>query len=725
MYFEGQIVNIRFQSQDTGYTVASLLTEDGEITICGNLYGAQVGQVIELEGELIFHPKYGEQITVQNMKSTTPTTLSSIYQYLASGMIDKVGPAMAERIVDRFGEQTLEIMKDQPKRLLEVRGIGKKTLEVITASFQEQEESRGTMLFLQELGLTPKLSHMIYQAYQDRARQIIEENPYRLTEDIQGVGFKKADEIAMAYKMNPEDPFRIQAGMLYALQEGELSEGHTCLPEPVLMDRVQQLLGVPKDLIEEHLFPMVASLKLHQERVDEITYYYRHDVFEQEQRLAHRLVRLFQEDFEPIAVPEALDDTLSEEQRQGIHMLLENKGGIITGGPGTGKTTLLRSLLNVIADDDTHIILCAPTGRAAKRMEESTGFEAGTIHRVLGYNPSAYPQFAFDDENPLEADWVIVDESSMLDLDLTGHLLRAIPLHARLVLIGDVDQLPSVGAGNVLEDLLLSEEIPTVRLKTVFRQAQESLIVTNAHRMQQGEDPVMNLRDNDFFMMDTKSPMQSIELIKSLMVKRLPEAYGATPGTDIQILTPVKKQPFGTENLNTAMQEVLNPKTPSKEQLEVRGTTFREGDRVMQMKNNYDLQMTLASGQIREGVFNGDMGTIEAIFDDGLTVRFDDGGFCRYQKKELDDLGLAYAITIHKSQGSEFPYVIIPLHKGPPMLYTRNLIYTAITRAKKMVILVGERQVLAQMIQNVRTTKRYTHLKKRMKDAADIGRQFA
>lgn len=725
MHFEGQITRIIFQSGDTGYTVASLLTEDGEITACGNLIGVQVGQMVDVEGELIFHPKYGEQISVQSMKTTTPTSIAAIYQYLSSGMIEKVGPAMAERIVDRFGDKTLEVMKNEPEKLLQVRGIGKKTLGVITASFNAQEASRETMLFLQELGLTPKMSHLIYQAYGDRARMVIENNPYQMTEDVKGIGFRKADEIAMAYNMEKEDPSRIQAGILFALQEAESGDGHSCLPEDLLIERTARLLEIPKEKIEDALFPMMAQLKLHAERMEEANYYYRHEVYEQEKEVAHRMTRLLFEDFEPMEVPEDFGDGLSDEQAEGVRMLLQSKAGIITGGPGTGKTTLLRSLLEVIREEHQKIALCAPTGRAAKRMEESTGMEASTIHRLLGYNPSEYPPFAYDEESPLDVDWVIVDESSMLDLELTGQLLRAIPPSARLVLIGDVDQLPSVGAGNVLEDFIQSEEIPTVRLQKVFRQAQESLIVMNAHRMQKGEDPVVNAMDKDFFFMETPSAFQSIGLIQSLMAKRLPEAYSAKPGTDIQILSPVKKQPFGTENLNIAMQETLNPKTPSKEEMELRGTIFREGDRVMQMKNNYDIALTLPSGEIREGVFNGDIGTIESVFDDGLTVRFDDGGFCRYQRKELDDLGLAYAITIHKSQGSEFPYVIIPLHKGPPMLYTRNLIYTAITRAKTMVILVGEKSVLTQMIGNVRTTKRYTHLAKRMREAADIGRKFS
>lgn len=726
MQLEGRITDIRFQSAETGYGVAGLETSDGDITIVGILSDIRIGESVSVTGELVFHPKYGDQFKVGTMAVKKPSSKHAIYAYLASGIIDKIGPKTAEAIVDLFGEDSLRIMKEEPKKLLQVRGIGKKTLAVIEKSFHAQEEGREVMLFLQNLGISANLSYKIYKEYGDRTRQTITENPYRLTDDIDGIGFKKADEIARANDLRPDDPFRIKAGLQYVLKQAGQNEGHCCLPEAILLEKAQELLSVSDEAIKEALFSLHIEGAVHFESFDDARYCYHMEYYEAEREIAFALSRMMQESHKAPDFPENWEKGLGEEQADGIRMAAESGVSIITGGPGTGKTTLLKAFLGILHQNEIHALLCAPTGRAAKRMEESTGTPAATIHRLLGYNPSAYPQYEFDDENPLSCDCVIVDESSMLDIFLMERLLRAIPKTAKLVLVGDVDQLPSVGAGNVLRDLIESGVVPTKRLTQIYRQAEESAIVTNAHRMQKGELPIANEPGTDFFFMKTRSQDQTVALVSSLLTARLPDAYGVDPFRDIQVLTPMKKQPTGTVSLNETLQEALNPYTPAKGSVECRGTVFREGDRVMQMKNNYDLTSEDSSGQMRIGVYNGDMGQIESVFEDALTVRFDDDSTCIYRKKEMEDLSLSYAITIHKSQGSEFPIVVIPLHRGPIMLYTRNLLYTAITRAKKLVILVGDEEVMRMMIANSHRDTRYTHLKERLKSALEkLSRGFS
>lgn len=717
MQLEGKITDIRFQSAETGYCVATLETDDGEITIVGTFPEVRIGESVTATGELVFHAKYGGQFKASAVSIQRPTSKHAIYSYLASGIIDKIGPKTAEAIVDLFGEETLRIMQDTPERLLQVRGIGKKTLARIVASYKEQEEGREVMLYLQGLGLTSNLSYRIYKEYGDRTRQILTQNPYQLTLDIEGIGFRKADEIARLGELQPDDPARLKAGLLYLLQEAEQNGGHCCLPEPRLLREAAELLQVEEPLIAEALFSLRLDGKLHHEEVDGVFYAYRMEAFEAERDIAFALARKLQVKAADIPVDRAWVEGLGEEQQQGIDIVTASGVSIITGGPGTGKTTLLRALLGILQADGQHALLCAPTGRAAKRMEESTGTPAATIHRMLGYNPTAFPPYEFDEDNPLDADWIIVDESSMLDVFLMERLLRAVKVGTRLVFVGDVDQLPSVGAGNVLKDLIDSDVIPKMRLTQIYRQAQESAIVTNAHRMQNGDLPVVNENGTDFFFMKTSSQERTVGLIAQLLASRLPKAYQVNPIGDIQVLTPVKKQPTGTVALNASLQEALNPYTPAKGQIEVRGVWYREGDRVMQMRNNYDIAVNDATGELRAGVYNGDLGIVDSVFDDGLVVRFDDDSTCIYRKKEMDDLQHAYAITIHKSQGSEFPIVVIPLHWGPMMLYTRNLLYTAITRAKQLVVLVGEEEVMRKMIANTHQDTRYTHLRHRLQQA--------
>lgn len=721
MELEGQITDIRFQSDETGYCVAGLLTDDGDITITGTMPALAAGESVRVQGELIFHPKYGEQFQVSGFSVITPSSKSAIYAYLASGVIDKIGPKLAENIVDLFGEDTLRVMKEEPERLLSVRGIGKKTLQIISASFEKQAESREIMLFLQSLGITPHLATKIYRAYGDRTRAVIRENPYRLTEDVIGIGFRKADEIARENAIGPDDPFRIKAGILYVLREAGQREGHSCLPEPVLLSRTREILGVSEELVLEQIFALRLQTELHWEDTDPPCCYAR-DFYEAERDAAHILARKALTPTDTLEVEPSLMDGLGEEQKAGISLALSHPVSVLTGGPGTGKTTLLRAFLRILGEHKKSAYTCAPTGRAAKRLEESTGVPAATVHRLLGYNPSVFPPFEYDEENPLEYDWIIIDESSMLDLFLLQRLLLAVKEETRLLFVGDADQLPSVGAGNVLQDLIESGVIPTHRLTKIYRQAEESNIVVNAHRMQKGESLRVNEPEKDFFFMETRSQEESVRLIETLLATRLPKAYGVGL-PDMQVLAPVKKGTAGTIHLNERLQEILNPYTPAVGQTQSKGETLREGDRVIQMKNNYEIAVTLADGTQAQGVYNGDMGTIRRVFDGEITVEFDDGARCTYSKKEADDIALAYAITIHKSQGSEFPIVILPLHNGPPMLYTRNLLYTAITRARDLVILTGERRIMQQMIANTHTRVRFTGLAARLAAATEKGRR--
>ena len=721
MQLEGQITDIRFQSEDTGYCVAGMMTEDGDIVITGTMPQLTVGASVQVEGELVFHPKYGEQFRVTGFSTVEPSSEGAIYAYLASGVIDKIGPKLAESIVDLFGKDTLRIMQEEPERLLSVRGIGKKTLKVIEASFSEQEESRAVMLFLQELGITPALASKIYKTYGDRTRSLIETNPYQLTDDVIGIGFKTADEIARGNRMKTDDPFRIRSGLQYVLQEAGRREGHCCLPEPLLLQRAKELLEVSEELLKEQLYTLRFERQLYWEKGNPPCFFSA-EYYEAERDCAHFLARKTLVDAEELALEDAWIETLGEEQQTGIRGMIKNPVSILTGGPGTGKTTLLRALLRVLDENGQQASLCAPTGRAAKRMEESTGVPAATIHRLLGYNPAMFPSFEYDEDNPLDCDWIIVDEASMLDIQLLQNLLAAVREKTRLLFVGDVDQLPSVGPGHVLSDLIESGAIPTYKLTKIYRQAEESHIVLNAHRMQHGEPMLLNAKDKDFFFMQTRSPEESVRLIESLASLRLPKAYN-TERKDIQILTPVKKGTTGTVTLNERLQESLNPYTPAKQKVQTRGQMLREGDRVIQMKNNYEMTVRLADGTQTQGVYNGDMGVITRIFDDEITVLFDDGSSCTYADRDKDDLALAYAITIHKSQGSEFPIVVLPLHKGPPMLYTRNLLYTAITRAKDRVILVGDPFIMRQMIANTHTQVRYTGLAQRLRAAEKKGRR--
>lgn len=721
MQLEGQITDIRFQSQETGYCVAGLLTEDGDITITGTMPQLAVGESVQVRGELVFHPKYGEQFQVTGFDVLTPSSESAIYAYLASGVIEKIGPKLAESIVDLFGTDTLRIMRDEPERLLSVRGIGKKTLAIIQESYNRQAESREIMLFLQGLGITPALASRIYKTYGDRTRAIVKSNPYQLTEDVIGIGFIKADEIARENEIQADDPFRLKAGLLYALKEAGQRDGHCCLPEAVLIARAQELLQVPEELLREQIFSLRMLTEIHWE--EEAPHCcFAQEYYEAERDCAHSLARKVRTETDVLPADPAWLEGLGEEQQEGIRQVLAHPVSVLTGGPGTGKTTLLRALLRILEAGEQKAKLCAPTGRAAKRMEESTGVPAATIHRMLGYNPALFPPFEFDEENPLDCDWIIVDESSMLDIFLLQRLLAAVKDETRLLFVGDTDQLPSVGPGNVLHDLIASETVYTHRLTKIYRQAEESHIVLNAHRMQNGEPLLLNEKDKDFFFMETRSQEQSVRLIESLVTARLPKAYGASL-QDMQVLTPVKKSLTGTANLNERLQEVLNPYTPAAGELVSKDRVLREGDRVIQMKNNYEISITLADGSVAQGVYNGDMGTIRRIFDDEVTVLFDDGAVCTYAPKEADDLAPAYAITIHKSQGSEFPIVVLPLHRGPPMLYTRNLLYTAVTRARDLVILVGDPDIMRQMIANTHTRVRYTRLAERLADAVEKGKR--
>lgn len=737
MQVTGTVSTIRFRNEENGWTVLVLSTEDGDITCTGTFLFVGEGEDWTLEGDLVYHPKYGEQIKVISGSKLQPKTRDQVERYLASGLIPHVGPKTAKKLVDRFGEEVIEKIIDQPKLLLEIEGIGEKKADKILEALLQQQSGRETAIYLQGLEIGPKTAAQLVQAYGEDVRAVIENNPYQLIEDIEGIGFRTADRIAQKSGLKADSPFRWKAGLLYLLQSEARDQGACYLTNEELRTGIEKLLGDRTDHLDDYLFDLEIGGKLVHDH--EGSRWYNNAIYELELGIAAKLsamilngegkdkLYLDQEEIE-----REMRLTLSPTQRTAIGLAAENKVMVLTGGPGTGKTTVLRAVLKLFDLNGLNIQLAAPTGRAAKRMEESTGREASTLHRLLGYRggESVGLQPEKNEDDPLTCDGLIVDEASMIDIYLMGDLIKALPEEARLVFVGDVDQLPSVGPGNVLRDLIRSEVIPTVKLDTVYRQEEDSLIVSNAHRINHGAVPVLNKTDKDFFFIDCLRPEDCLDLLEDLVTRRLPDHYGLDPRKDIQVLSAMKKGPCGVDNLNFRLQACLNPKKEGKEDLLIRDRAFRIGDSIMQTRNNYKLawkedrvsgRSLLGEDLIEsfegEGVFNGDFGFIEDMDPDGLwmDVRFD-GRLARYSEEEMDELRHAYAITIHKSQGSEFPCVVLPIVAGPPMLLTRNILYTAITRAKKLVVLVGNRRILGHMIANNRIRERNSSLHEKLAD---------
>lgn len=729
---EGRLIEIIFQNESNGYLVGILDCEDEEVTIVGCLPALKEGETIAVKGKWIVHPVYGRQMDVKEYRPIQPSTKEGILNYLSSGVIKGIGKKMAERIIEHFGTDALEIIQYAPQRLTEVSGIGEAKAQTIAEAFEEQRELREIILFLSQYGISPSYAVKIYKKYKEMTIAYIQENPYRLADEIVGIGFKKADLIAKAMGVAPNSKYRIHSGIRYTLNTFH-TEGHTYAPSDLLIDRAGELLGVEEEEVVEGIQEMALKQKIQLERQDEDIIVYSIPYFYAETNTCNKLIELSQVALDPleIDVDEEIINienedgiSLAENQKEAIRQAVNSGILVITGGPGTGKTTTINTLIKVFEKLKKKIILAAPTGRASKRMTEATGKEAKTIHRLLemGYSDDTEGMlFQRNEDNPLPADVIIIDEVSMVDIILMNSLLKAISRGTRVIFVGDVDQLPSVGAGNVLKDIIDSQVIKVVRLNEIFRQAGESMIVVNAHKINQGEYPILNHKNKDFYFISRNKNEDILNTIIGVVKERLPKHYKFDPIRDIQVLTPMKKGDVGTLNLNKELQNYLNPPDKYKKEKELREKIFRVGDKVMQIKNNYTLKWTSldidAEEQQGEGVFNGDIGYVQHINteDQEITIFFDDNRSVVYNYSQLDELELAYSITIHKSQGSEFPVVVMPVTWGPPMLLTRNLLYTAITRAKSLVVLVGTENYLNRMVDNNKIIERYSGLGVRLK----------
>ena len=742
---EGTVISTVFRNPENGYSVLTLRVGRNEHTAVGAFPELTSGEQVLLTGEWVEHKTFGRQFKVSSFEIQTPTTLLGVERYLASGAIRGLGPSTARLIVSYFGEETMEILAQHPGRLTELPGIGKKRAAMIAESFAEQQSTRKAIIFLQSYGIPASLAIKISQFYRERTQDVVQHNPYQLCDDLQGVGFRTADRIGLALGIAPDAEGRIRCALKYIMTETGEIYGHCFLPELLLIREAADLLQASENRCADGLTRLLLSRELVAEMPEDGEAFsedsltgnrriYLPEMYKAEKEVARRMQELMssvrtgrnlhtRQEISRFEREQRI--TFSDRQRETIVQALENGVFIITGGPGTGKTTIINCILFLLNQEEQETLLCAPTGRAAKRMTEATGAEARTIHRLLEYGGEE-GVFARNAENPLEADCVIADEASMIDLRLMKSLLRAIEPGTRLILVGDADQLPSVGAGNVLGDLLDSGQVPCARLTDIYRQSEHSRIVLNAHLIHRGEMPLLNEKGSDFFFQRKTSLREAAETIVSLMRDRLPGYLGFS-GRDekslairnIQVLAPARKGDCGVNNLNLLLQDAMNPPSPRSPQISWGDTVFRLGDKVIQTRNNYDLIWRKESPRGEEegsGIFNGDIGFITAVntADHMLTVRFDDDRDVDYESTDLEDLSLAYCLSVHKSQGSEFPVVIMPVTPGPSMLLTRNLFYTALTRARSLVVLVGTEEVISTMTRNDHEARRYTTLALRL-----------
>lgn len=721
---QGMVSDIVFKNEENGYTIASLANENDEITIVGCMPTLSVGESIEVEGKWVNHKIYGSQFEVQSFMPVTPSSLEGIYVYLSSGMIHGIGEKMAKRIVDKFGVDTLDIIQNTPERLTEVEGIGMKKVNQIQESYEENRELRNIIIQLSPYGITPNYCLRIYKKYKEKSLEVINKNPYRLAEEVRGIGFRIADDIASKIGIDKYSPDRIMQGILFTLNQS-LGSGHTYLPKRVLIEQSVKILGVDPTFVENGIIDLAYNQKVHLENKNGEILVYLMMYYICENGVCKEIVKLSQHETkdlhinidEEIKIVEKEDEiSLANNQILAVKEAINNGVTIITGGPGTGKTTTINTIIKIFENNDQKVVLCAPTGRAAKRMSETSNKEAKTIHRLLemGFSTDSDELTFFkDEEDPIEADVIILDEASMVDIILMYNLLKAIKLGTRLLLVGDSDQLPSVGAGNVLKDIIDSGVIKTVRLDEIFRQARESMIVVNAHKINNGEPLFLNVKNKDFFFLRKNTNEEILNEIIGLVSERLPKFYNFDKLKDIQVLTSMRKGDLGVTNLNIELQKYLNPPNKYKQEEEFAKRTFRVGDKVMQIRNNYTKKWeTEDKSDNGEGIYNGDIGYIFHIDKDKKTifVIFDKVKIASYKYDELDELDHSFCTTIHKSQGSEFPVVVIPIVWAPPMLLSRNLLYTAVTRAKKLVVLVGDVKYLEQMIKNNRINDRYSNL---------------
>lgn len=728
---QGYVEHIVYRNADNGYTVLNLVCGEEEITCVGIFSAIAEGENIEATGDYTEHPVYGKQFKVESFEEKAPEDEIAIERYLGSGAIKGIGLALAARIVRRFKEDTFRIIEEEPERLAEIKGISNRKAMEIADQVNQKRDLRQAMIFLQQYGITMNLAVKIYNVYGQEVYGIIKENPYKMADDVEGVGFRTADEIAAKVGIRTDSDFRIRSGILYTLLQAS-GEGHTFLPQKELTSRASELLGVAPEYIEKHYMDLAIERKLMLKQVEEQTQVYAASFYYMEANVATMLKQLnVSYDVSDAEITQKIHliqkqtgMELDEQQAMAVKEAVRNGLLVITGGPGTGKTTTINTIIRYFEMEGMDIFLGAPTGRAAKRMSETTGFEARTIHRMLELNGGMDGAAGFErnETNPLETDVIIIDEMSMVDITLMNSLLKAIVAGTRLILVGDVNQLPSVGPGSVLKDIIASHSCNVVMLTKIFRQASSSDIIVNAHKINRGEEVTLDNKSMDFFFLKRYEADVIINVVLQLVKQKLPKFVDATE-YDIQVLTPMRKGLLGVERLNNVLQMYLNPPSKSKREKEHGDIVFREGDKIMQTKNNYQLEWEIRSKyglsiDKGTGVFNGDTGIIREIndFAETMTVEFDEGRMVEYSFKLLDELELAYAITIHKSQGSEYPAVVIPLLNGPSMLMNRNLLYTAVTRARKCVTLVGNDTTFNQMIQNTSQQKRYSGLRDRLQE---------
>lgn len=738
----GVIDHFLYRNETNGYGVMELTTEYDDVICVGTLSGYDEGEMVEVSGEYVIHPVYGQQLKIESIKAILPTGIMGIERYLSSGIIKGVGPKMAKRIVNEFGEDTFKVIEQEPNRLIKIKGISERIAQSICEQVVGKKEQQDALIFLSQYGISQTMSVKIYDAFGDMIYSIIRDNPYKIIDEVDGIGFKKADEIAKKAGIKVDSEYRIQSGIVYVLTQA-MSEGHTYLPMEELTVRAKELLGVETEAIDAQYPNLSVEKKIIIKNEYSMTNCYTSYMYHQELSVASLLKKLSDshEDTGNIMsdkmierVEKELGLTLDEMQKKALRLAMQSGIMIITGGPGTGKTTTINAIIHCIEKEGLEVMLAAPTGRAAKRMTEATGYEARTVHRMLELNGaisetgrSVY--FERNADNPLEADVFIIDEMSMIDIALFNALLKAIPMGARLILVGDVNQLPSVGPGQVLYDLISSKCYPTVTLDHIFRQAKMSDIVVNAHKINRGESIQLGTNSKDFLFLERSDVNVIYKHMIQLITEKLPGYVDATP-SQIQVLTPTHIGPLGVEALNRILQKYINPPNKQKKEKEYGDNIFREGDKVMQTKNNYSLEWEIL-GKNRividsgSGVFNGDVGTIVEIDDSAITVEYDEIRRVRYTYDGLDELELAYAITIHKAQGSEYPAVIMPLLGGPRPLLTRNLLYTGVTRAKRCVMILGSCETVNTMIRNESEKKRYTGLYMRIKEIMSPQQQMS
>lgn len=728
----GFVENIVFKSEDTGYVVCKIRNKKELVSAVGTVPFMKEGQNVKLTGYWTVHKQFGNQFNIQEYEELLPSSLDGIEKYLSAGIIHGIGPVTAKKIIEKFGAETLDIMENSIERLMEIEGIGEKKFQIIYESYIEQQGLKDIILYFNKHGVTNNQCIKIYKKFGPNAKQIVSDNPYILCDEISGIGFKTADRIAMSIGIEKNSEFRIQSAIKYIMNQF-CAAGNTFMPKSNIIEECGKNLLISKELIEKNIYDMAAQQKIIVEKINDVEIGFLLQYYYCELGVTSKIITLGLQqiqtinsdvDFEIDVFEKDQKIQFAPSQREAILGAFNNGIEIITGGPGTGKTTIIKAIIHIYENNGMKVILGAPTGRAAKRMTESTGREAKTIHRLLEMGVSEEDESVFEkgESSPLDCDVIIIDEASMIDIMLMQNLLKAINLGTRLIIVGDVDQLPSVGPGNVLKDLIESEYIKVVRLKEIFRQGAESLIVINAHRINEGEMPLLNQKDKDFFFINENDQDKILNTIIDLMNRRLPKFNKSWDILkDMQVLTPMRKGMLGVNNLNIRLQEIFNSPSKDKKEKTSRDILFREGDKVMQTKNNYTLKWVRVNGfgeSEGTGVFNGDLGFVESIDEErkALTIIFDDERKIVYDFNFLDELDLAYATTIHKSQGSEFKVVIIPVFMGSPFLMNRNLLYTGITRAKQLVVVVGFQKALMHMINNTNSIERYSALKHRIKD---------